>query len=253
MRILTVALALVAIAGMAQADILIDFGEPEFVNGMPNATYYPTPSPDSFQGRYWNMAYCDPTEDPNGIEQRGYNPVTISNLVDSTGAATSANVTLKYFITDGSMGMPSEVVYPQSAQADGIGRPWIDPNDPDAKGPNPGSIVVSGLTEPEYTLRVFSSAYTDKSYYNDGNRRTLVTVNGDSRMIHSYANEDYIESFYNIAPVGGSISLEVTGATPGGGETYSYGYIQVLELVVPEPATLSLLAIGGLVAIRRRR
>jgi len=238
MRVLTVALALVAIAGIAQADILVDFGEPEFVNGMPNATYYPTPSPDPFLGKYWNMGAMGGDGDANTV-------TVFNDLVDSAGnVLTGTSMSVTGFPTDGNKGLPGSVVYPQSASQDAVGC---------KHGEDPGIITISGLTEPEYTVRLFSSTNEDVSWYNDDTRRTDVTIGGVTKMIHCSGNTDYIESFYNVAPVGGSITVEVTGATPGGDATYSYGYLNVMELVVPEPATLSLLAIGGLVAIRRRR
>ena len=246
MRTLIVALAVLAVAhaaqsnGIAQADLLIDFGEAEFVNEMPNPSYNPTPSPVPFMGKHLNNVWCDPTSG-------GANAVAHTTIVDTTGGALpGVSVTTQYFVTDGWKG-PNDGIstaYPDTAEVDALGCKHLDPS---------GLVTISGLTEAEYTVRLFSSTHEEKAWYNDNARRTDFTVGGVTKMVHCSGNLDYVESFYNVAPVGGTIVVEVTGAIPGGEETYSYGYINVLELVVPEPATLSLLALGGLVAIRRRR
>jgi len=147
--------------------------------------------------------------------------------------------------------MAAEVVYPQTAQIDAIGVKNIDPNDPT----NPGIVTISGLTEPEYTIRLFSSATNDaeKDWYNDNNRRIDFTIGGLTKTVHSYGNTDYVESFWSVAPINGAITVQVAGATPGGEETYSYGYLNVMEIVVPEPATVSLLASGALAVIRKHK
>jgi len=238
MRVLTLVLAVLAIAGMAQADFLLDFGEAVAPAGqIPYGSELPTRSPDPYQGRYWNNVWTGgwASGDPNEV-------ASFSNLVDTTGAATGVSASVRGFTTDGTNGIAAQVLYPQSAQQDGVGC---------KHGEAPGIVTISGLTEPEYTIRLFSSATTEKYYYNDDNRRTLFTVNGVSKIVHPYGNTDSVESFYNVAPVDGTIAVEVTGATPGGEETYSFGYLNVMELVVPEPATLSLLALCALAVGRK--
>ena len=248
MRVLTVALAVLALAGAAQADMLIDFGEPALVNEMPNETYDPTPSPDPFLGKHWANADCD-TADANAIRN--------FNLVDAaTGAATGAVAGVSGFTTDSGYnpnpdpgdphcrGVDAQVVYPRTAQRDIVGVPHD----------KVGIVTISGLTEPEYAIRIFGSlaANPAKSWYNDNSRRNNHTVGGVTMLLHCFENTSDTVTFYNVAPVNGEIVIETTGApNPEGGS--SYAYLGVVELIVPEPATLSLLALGGLVAIRRRR
>lgn len=244
MRVLTVALAMLAIAGMAQgAEILLDFGEPPEVQSFPegpwetNETYNPTPSPDPFQSRHWNNLAMAGDGEPNTIK-------AFPNLVDATGAVTAVSAAVTGFTTDGDKGIDAQVVYPNTAQMDAVG----------VKNDQWATVTITGLTEPAYNLRLFSSTVETVAWYNDNNRRTFFRANGHALIFYGSGNTDQTMTLWNVAPVEGVITLEVQGAPPGGEETYSYGYLNVAELsVVPEPATLSLLALGGLVAIRRRR
>lgn len=248
MRVLTVALAVLAIAGMAQgAEILMDFGEPPEIQAFPegpwdpNPTYKPTPSPDPFQSRHWNNLCMAGDGDANTI-------TAFPNMVDANGVGTAVSAAVTGFTTDGNKGMDAEVVYPNTAQHDAVGVKGID------SGGSYGTVTISGLSEPAYNIRLFSSTHEDVSWYNDDTRRTFFRANGHSLVFYGSGNTDQTMTLWNVAPVGGVILLEVTGAIPGGEATYSYGYLNVAELfVVPEPATLSLLALGALAAIRRRR
>jgi hypothetical protein len=237
MRLLIVAIAVLALACTAQASILLDFGEGPTVEGQPNPTYNPTPSPDPEQGLYWNNLWQDMIVGSS----------TFTNIIDSANNPTSIQVVVTGFTTDGDKGMDANDVYPWTAQRDAVGCKWL------GDGGTTGIITISGLTEPEYAVRCFSSTHEDVSWYNDDTRRTDFTIGVDTRTVYCSGNTSYTETFYNIAPSSGVITLYVDGATPGGTATYSYGYCNVVELIIPEPATLSLLALGGLAAIRRRR
>ena len=232
MRIPIVAVAIMAIACAAQAgpitqSIMVDFGEPELVGGLPNATYLPTPAP-------WN----------NG-EDGG----TIADLTDMGNNLTGITMVVGDTITtDGQGGMDANNLYPYTAQKDyvGCGHDQLT------------TITLSGLTESEYSLRIFGSRSTS-AWGAPDYRKGKFSVDG----MTTYKTQDHMgntivkTSFYNVAPaVGGVITLSMAGYPdwdPVTGIMRGHAYINVLEVLVPEPATLSLLALGGLVAIRRRR
>ena len=232
----TVALVLVlALASVAQADLLIDLGEPDIIQGTSNVTYNPTPSPDPYQSRHWNNVWAD---------TQSANPLVFSNLIDSTGAGTTMGVSLANFPTDGNKGMDAEAVYPRTAQRDAVG----------VKNDSTAYVVLTGMTAPKYSVLLFGSAHQDVAWYNTDNRRADYTIGGDTRTRINCLNTNQRDEYYDISPdANDEIVISVSGATPGGTETYSYGYLNVVHVIVPEPATLSLLALGGLVAIRRRR
>jgi len=262
MRMLITAVTVLAVAhvaqsnGIAQADILVDFGEPETVLGMPNFTYDPTPSPDPFLGKYWINGAMAGDGEPNTV-------TVFNDLVDSAGnVLTGTSMSVTGFSTDSGYeegaerpcnGVDAEVIYPRTAQRDYVGCKYaLDPNDANA---TVGIVTFSGLTEPEYTIKIFGSLWSDpdKSWYNDDNRRNLHTVGNVSKVLHCFDNTSDTVSFYNIAPVNGEITILTTGAEPGGDWTYSYGYLSAMELIIPEPTTLALLAAGVFGVTRRRR
>ena len=244
MKRLIVSLLVVGLlAGVGQAaSILLDFGEPDEIpigSGTPNATYNPTPSPDPYQGRHWNNVW--------GSTPTPGTPESFPGLIDDTGAATAVQADVSGFTTDGNAGMNVSAMYVNTATQDEVGCKDL------ASGGTTGIVTLSGLTEPLYTLKVFGSAHlAPPVWYNADTRRGDYTVGGNTQTLISYGNTNQYVVFY-ASPVGGVITLSVDGATPGGTETYSYGYLNVLEVIIPEPATLSLLVLGGLAVIRRRR
>jgi len=243
MRVLTVALAVVFITGVVHADILFDFGE--FVSGCdPLEEWgYVTRSPDPYQSRHWNNIWGMDWDPPDPNEVFAFN-----NLIDTAGVGTGVNLAVSGFTVDGYRGIPGDGLYPETAQIDAIGVRCADANNPIGRG----IVTVSGLTEPLYTIKLFSSTHEDVEWYNDDTRRTQFTIGTDTRIVHCSGNTSYIETYWDIAAVDGTITVQVTGATPGGEETYSYGYLNVMEIVVPEPATLGLLALGAAAMIRRQ-
>ena len=234
MRIVAFLLVL-ALAGVAQADILLDFGEAAIIGGSANPTYNPTPSPDPYQSRHWNNVFLDP-ESPNTM--------WFPNLTDTTGGATTISAGVVTFTTDGNRGMAIDCVYPSTAQEDAVG----------CKNDVTSSVILTGMTAPKYSILLFGSTHANVAWYNTDNRRGDYTIGGTTITLINCLNKHRRAEFYDISPdANDEIVISVSGATPGGTETYSYGYLNVAEIIVPEPATLSLLALGGLVAIRRRR
>ena len=229
MRIVIASLAILAMACVAQAGsitqtILIDFGEPELVDGNANATYMPTPEPP-----FNNMETAD----------------TVA-LIDTGGAASGITATTAGFTTDGAGGMDANNLYVYEAQKDYVG----------CAEDQPSTITLTGLTEAEYTIVLFGSRDTG-SWGAPLFRKGIFSVDGwTSHQLQDHSGNTTAKLvFSDVAPVGGTITLDVLGSSQDllSGNPMGYAYINVLEILVPEPATLSLLALGGVLAIRRRR
>lgn len=229
MRIAIALLAVLAMACVAQAGtvtqtVLIDFGEPALVDGNANPTYLPAPSPP-----FNNME----TED------------TVA-LIDTTGAASGITATTTGFKTDGQGGMDANNLYVYEAQKDYVG----------CAEDQPSSVTLTGLTEAEYTIVVFGSRDTG-AWGAPLFRSGKFSVDGWA----NHAVQDHLGNttnklvFSDVAPVGGTITLDILGSERDllNGVSFNYAYINVMEILVPEPATMSLLALGGVLAIRRRR
>ena len=234
MRIVIASLTILAMACIAQAGaitntILIDFGEPQFIgvdpNGDPNAnmTYLPSPEPP------WNNM------DGNQILA----------LNDTSGAASGITAETDAWGTDGQGGMDANNLYVYEAQKDYVGVNY-NAN---------ATVTLTGLTESEYTIVVFGSR--DSGSWGAPMFRTgQFSVDGwANHQTQNHSGNTSIKTYFSdVAPVGGTIVLDVTGLQQWTGAAWlGYAYIDVMEILVPEPATLSLLALGGLVAIRRRR
>ena len=108
------------------------------------------------------------------------------------------------------------------------------------------SIKISSLDPGSYDMNVYTYYEPHPTWYTNA---ALFEVGGQSVNVEEHALPVVVE-FTGLTPVGGVLQLDVTPIADGGRGS-SVG-IQLIELI-PEPATLSLLVLGGLVAIRRRR
>ena len=235
MRTVSLLVSVLLVAGVAQAGlitqtILVDFGEPELVNGLPNPTYLPSPEPP-----YNNMEVAS----------------TVADAMDTTGALTGVTIVTAGFTTDGMGGEDANNLYPYSAQKDYVGCSYAAPS----------TITMTGLTEAEYTIVLFGSRELGGSWTDDG-RILRASVDGGTtwQEQHIAGNTTKKMSFLDVAPVGGTITVDVIGGSiirpdrpDPPGTPWGYAYVNVMEVNIPEPATMSLLALGGLALIRRRR
>ena len=237
-------LALAMLTGVAQADYLFD---------LEGKTYpVPTPDPDST----WNMVDWPAFAVTPGLLKTG--------VVDDTGAASSVQVwgdrnwngSWPEDALDTRGGDPADGQFPGTAKLEN----WIISGPTSTDPENPPEEATKGLSfrnlpDEMYSLKIYASHNTSSSW---DHRKGTYEANGVSKIFDAHNNADNYLILNNVVPVGGVIDLNITTiswqqstmTTP-----YIWGSsaINAVQLIVPEPATMSLLALGGLVAIRRRR
>ena len=240
MHKLIVILAVLAVATGAQASIIwIDAGAPD-----PNlGAWSPPIDPNSWlpTGGNWNNIWYS-----NATAQ------VFSNLTDTTGGNSGITLTVPKFTlgqeTDGIGGAPNNLLgYPETASLDNFGvseAQWQ-------------SLTLSGLNDAlEYTITIYGNRATS-AWGAPQHRKGLWRVQGSTKLQEHFGNLSNVTKFVNITPVSGQIVVDMKGFaevnTGDPNTNIGWAYLSVMEIEIPEPATMSLLALGGLVAIRRRR
>ncbi len=232
----TFAVALVAATSVAQAQsLLIDFGNDNSFRG---AT---TPNPDP-NGNFWNS-----------VDSAVFWP----GLIDKPGAPTninfgfsSANGTDYFNGPSGPTQDPTATVYNAAALGDlGVNEAVYD-------------YYVNSTFEIQNLdpTKLYNLTFYGAHKFNDNNttRYSVYTNAGLSTVVDSVDlevgvdadhNEDTVVTLTNLSPQEFDILYVGFEGTAGG-----LGYLNALRIdVVPEPASLMLLGVGGLALIRRRR
>ncbi len=121
-----------------------------------------------------------------------------------------------------------------------------------------GSLLLTGLN-PALAVEIsfFSSRQADPNVTTP-TRNTLFTATGlttDSVEQNSYGNVDFINTITVTPTAAGEITIAAVPGAPDPVSPNNYRpYINAMMLnVVPEPATMSLLVIGGIGALLRRK
>jgi len=175
-------------------------------------------------------------------------------VVDSTGA-TVAGAALGWSCigdirADGGSSMAG---YPDSAATDIIQSVDSSQGDGSAPTANASIVVVSGLSGSAYDI----SLYSNRS--SSGNRCGYLAVNTQTPVFHNADGSQSLVTFSGVAPATVTVAgteLQNAIAVYVWGEAASSGCLalNLVDMVaVPEPATMGLLAIGALMALRRRR
>lgn len=233
-------------AGVAEAAyrVLIDFGPANDDDGRA------TVSPD-VNGNYWNSWRPLPggTAIPNGETFAG-------TVIDTDNTATSVGLEMTNSFNSNGV-VNGGLLAPNSAL---LGDFAIDTATEDYWFESVGgaAINISGLDPAQtYNLRMFGTRettdvritrYTAIDAF--GSQFVELQTSGSGIGTGGYnGNNDTIVSLDNLTPtVAGEIELDVAIVEGG------FAYLGILEIVeVPEPTTVSLLMVGGLALLRRRK
>ena len=229
--------ALVVSAG--QAAVLVDFGKPA------------VPDVPETDGRIYNYrekgwAVQDPNvPDPNNptdyvgtwgpmVEYVEGAYVPAGPLVDENGAGTS--VQIETLGMDGWLGQTTSyylTVFP--AYVDNTGYPDNVTDGIGNKTYTPLGVRWINVPDGLYTVKL-SGHYVSQGWPVD------YTLQGDK--ITTTGGDHTTQVWADVSPIGGILQIDIA--------TYGNSFFTVAELI-PEPATMSLLALGGLVMLRRRR
>ena len=220
------------LVGAVQADVLIDLG-----------FRVPPVNPET-DGNVWNDV-------PRKFEGPGRGPArdawvsgvgwtSVGELVDDAGALSGVYVETQDIPSDGGNNAPTTTGYPANAEID-----WW--NGQGSVHPNPAFIYLTGLNDTlTYSMNIRAWYPTNAWVYGSGQ----YTCQGTTYFYDNAGAVVY--NFPNLTPVGGEIALQMDAWTPAGQALPTEMGISLIELI-PEPTTLSLLALAGLAALRRRR
>jgi hypothetical protein len=220
-KLITVAVAVLLLAGVSNgAAILFDFGG----QNPPDV-----PETDS---RYWN--------DVGGPAGSADTWVidAVANAVDENNLPTG--VSLDHFnFYDQVNGFGVAGVYPLNCEKDSLIHFYGDAD---------GLVRIQGLDDgTTYQMNIHTSYY-QPPWFTGGQKLRVGTEEVELTGLPE------ISSFTNLTPVGGELVLEVLTwkADDYSGAADPTMGLNLIELV-PEPMTLSLLALGALAVLRRRR
>jgi hypothetical protein len=246
-KVVLILVACLALTAAAQAErILVDIGDPSTGSGTGWNNFTALP--------HW---YSAPGVLGDG-EDTYMQQVGAGALVDSTGAILPGAAFGVANIDDVRTGSGTATVYtaagltyPLTATED-IAQ-TVDATQGDITGPTTGFMgrfMISGLTGSAYDVRVLSAR-------DGGTRLGYYQVNGGPIQACDSGNAPALLLFAGVAPAAvtcgqtnltNAIEVDFWGAV--GGTTD----MNLIDLVaVPEPATMGLLILGGVMALRRRR
>lgn len=176
---------------------------------------------------------------------------TFDTPTDGPLGATGITVDFAGSINDSGSGTNHQGAYPIDAAED-----YFFTNT--STGAVSSSITLEGLTGPAYDIVIYASIATDGGL---GLRIGDYTVNGafsDGGVSDDF--DPFVDGFTNgtvmtwtnVTPIAGEITVEINVPAPA--TSVNTAVINALEFsVIPEPASLSLLAAGGLLIAGRRR
>ncbi|MBK1882273.1 PEP-CTERM sorting domain-containing protein [Luteolibacter pohnpeiensis] len=183
---------------------------------------------------------------------------SVSNLIDSTGNSSSISISATGVrangYRNGGLLTPDSALLGEFAYSTATGDYFFSEF-------STMTLTISGLTlGATYDLTLFATRTTD------GDRNTLYTVTDDSgssslvlqtsgtgagNAANPTGNNDDFAIFTGLTPnASGEITLTVTG-----NEGTQYGYLGAMSIneTIPEPSSIGLAVLGGLLAFGRRR
>lgn len=188
---------------------------------------------------------ASPTETFNTLNNAQVGAVALN---DSTGAASGVSVTIATAPAGGnqtgSPGITTGSAADNAGITDAAGLSYHFTSDA-----NVATYTFTGLTESAYNFTTFSSR-------NAGDARpTLISVSGSglpqTAQPSGPVNNSDVLVFNSATPVAGVVTLSFNGTNTTGNQ---FGYLNAIKIdVVPEPASLALVGLGGLCMLTRRK
>jgi len=205
--------------------------------------YGPVASPAG-DGNFWNNFSANPR----------WGAINLA-LVDTVNSPTGIVMNMKPWSGCGEGGqvktLPVSNLYPELAQSD---CRWYSIDDSGGHG-QPGWIALTGM-DPNQVYDIGCYGYVpvgaelvDNGPYPAGT--TVYQIGAQQIEIDVMNNVTEIAWFTNVAPdANGDLMIDLFAGTPD----TAGAVINVLDInVVPEPASMLLLALGGLAVLRRRK
>ncbi len=229
-------LAMLAIAGAASADVLLNFSQDSA-----------TAAPDS-NGNYWNE-FSDNHDN------------TTNSLITTANGASGWSMALSGLAGDADnsvVGTPSGNLASSNLGVEsGTGvNPYIE-NFYSAGSGAVATMVFSGLTVGEsYTFNIFGlrrQAADQWTQYTLAGGGTDVSTIFQTSYAGNLTPLDDIATLAQTADASGEIVFTWSGnKTSDFSGTGTYGHVNAIE-IVPEPATVGMLGLGALIALLTRR
>ncbi|MCC7145217.1 MAG: PEP-CTERM sorting domain-containing protein [Phycisphaeraceae bacterium] len=198
----------------------------------------------------WDAGFI--TTNGNSMAMPGFGQ-THTDLVDANGASTGINllVTDSFYPWWNTSGTTASTIFPASASRDGF---YVTATDFGAGAPDPtGGFELQNL-DPAYTYDVL--LYGSRAGVSDV-RESQYTVTGAGiqvLLLNASGNVDnYVVATGVVPDANGKITIDVA-AGPNNNHSAQLAYINLVTLTaVPEPASVTLLALGATALLRRRR
>lgn len=202
----------------------------------------------------FDVGRADTAGNINGIT---WNAQDVANAIDTTGAATGVSLTVTSATGFNEVGPNDSGTAAPGAPASGF---FDGETTNDALFGHSSNFNVGGPRAlVEYTIAGLNPASTyDFTYYASrgtvsDNREASYDANGTVALLDAGNNVSNIAQSLGVAPTAGGVITLTIQAGPNNTNSQGFFYLGGMDITeVPEPASLTLLGLGGLAMLRRR-